>query len=377
MFGDSYRLFKLLGFEVKINPSWLIIAALIVWSLASGTFPHYFENLSASTYWWMGVAGAIGLFLSIILHELSHSLVARKFGMPIKGITLFIFGGVAEMNEEPPSAKSEFWMAIAGPSASIVLGLLFLGFNNLTNQELFPQAVHGVISYLAFINLLLAGFNLIPAFPLDGGRVLRSGLWAWKKNIRWATHISSKIGAAFGIFLIILGGISFFAGNFIGGIWWVLIGLFLRGASKMSYQQLLLRKALQGEVVKDFMNENPITVSPSLPIDQLIEDYIYKFHHKMYPVVQGDKLMGCVTTQDVKDIPKEERPTHTVGDVVKNCSNNNTISPDDDVIKVFMTMKRAGKSRLMVVENNHLVGVIALKDLLRFLSLKIDLDEEF
>ncbi len=375
MFGNSYRLFRLLGFEVKVNPSWLIIVGLIVWSLARGTFPHYFKDLSAATYWWMGVAGAIGLFLSIIAHELSHSLVARKFGLPIKGITLFIFGGVAEMNEEPPSAKSEFFMAIAGPLASIAIGILFFAFNFVTNTALFAKPIHGVVSYLGFINLILAGFNLLPAFPLDGGRVLRSGLWAWKDNLKWATRISSRIGSGFGIFLIAIGGITFFAGNIVGGMWWALIGMFLLSASKMSYQQLLIRRELEGEPVSSFMRKDPVTVSPSITLEELVKNYIYKFHYKMFPVVRDSKLVGCVTTRQVKDIDQEEWSQRTVEELAIKCSNGNTISPEDDAVKALKIMKSNDNSRLMVTKNNNLVGVITLKDLLKFFALKVELED--
>jgi Zn-dependent protease len=173
MFGKSIRLFSLFGFDVKIDISWLVLAFLITWSLAQGLFPYYFKDLSSSTYWWMGIFGAAGLFFSIIFHELSHSLIARNFGLPIKGITLFVFGGVAHMEEEPPSAKAEFLMAIAGPVSSVVLGLIFFTLRTV-GRSIWPVSVTGVFGYLAFINWILAGFNLLPAFPLDGGRVLRS-----------------------------------------------------------------------------------------------------------------------------------------------------------------------------------------------------------
>jgi Zn-dependent protease/predicted transcriptional regulator len=375
MFGHSYRLFKLFGFEVKVNPSWLIIAVLIVWSLAQGTFPHYFKNLSTAMYWWMGVAGAIGLFLSIVVHELSHSLVAKIFGLPIKGITLFIFGGVAEMSDEPPSAKSEFFMAIAGPLASIVIGVFFFAFNFVTKSELLSRPIHGVIAYLGFINILLAGFNLLPAFPLDGGRVLRSGLWAWKKNLRWATLVSSRIGSGFGIALIVLGGLSFITGNFVSGIWWALIGMFLYSASRMSYRQLLMRRALEGETVSSFMNKDPVTVSPSISLDELVRNYVYKFHFKMFPVVDHSMLIGCVTTSEIKNIPQAEWRNHTVGELAATCSSENTIAPDDDAVKALQVMNRNNNGRLMVTQNGQLVGVITLKDLLKFFSLKVELED--
>jgi len=374
MFGKSIRLFSLFGFDVKIDISWLVLAFLITWSLARGLFPYYFKDLSSSTYWWMGIFGAAGLFFSIIFHELSHSLIARNFGLPIKGITLFVFGGVAHMEEEPPSAKAEFLMAIAGPVSSVVLGLIFFMLRTV-GRSIWPVSVSGVFGYLAFINWILAGFNLLPAFPLDGGRVLRSLLWKWRKNIGWATRISSRIGTLFGFVLIAMGVVQFFSGNLIGGIWWFMIGLFLQNAARMSYQQLVTRRALEGETVGNLMIEDPVTVAPSKTISELIEDYVYRYHYKMFPVVEGETLIGCITTRQLREIPKAQWATKTVGEVVSKCSAENTTTPETDVIKVLSSMNRTRNSRLMVVEGDKLVGLIALKDIMNFLSIKLDLDQ--
>ena len=374
MFGKSIKLFSLFGFDVKIDISWLILAFLITWSLAQGLFPYYFKGLSSTTYWWMGIFGAIGLFVSIVFHELSHSLVARNFGLPIKGITLFVFGGVAHMEEEPPSAKAEFLMAIAGPVSSVVLGILFYVLRS-AGRIAWPLSVTGVLGYLAFINWILAGFNLLPAFPLDGGRVLRSVLWKWKNNIGWATRIASRIGTLFGFVLIAMGVIQFFSGNLIGGIWWFMIGLFLQNAARMSYQQLITRRALEGETVRNLMIANPITVAPSTKIEELVEDYIYRHHYKMFPVVEGEKLVGCVTTRQLREIPKNQWSTKTVGEIANACTKDNAIAPDTDVVKVLSLMNRTRNSRLMVVDGDKLIGLIALKDIMNFLSIKLDLDK--
>lgn len=376
MFGKRIKLFKIFGFEVGIDWSWIILAVLIAWTLSVGLFPFRYKDLSTETYWLMGIVGAFGLFFSIVFHEMCHSLVARKYGMQMKGITLFIFGGVAEMGEEPPNPKVEFTMAIIGPISSIVIGLVFYGVYFLGRQNGWSEAINGVVQYLAFINGLLALFNLIPAFPLDGGRVLRSILWGWKKNLRRATRISSNIGSGFGILLIILGALQFLRGNFIGGMWWFLIGMFLRGAAKTSYQQLLLRKALEGESVKRFMKTDPVTVTPSLSVERFVEDYIYKYHYKMFPIVEDtDRLIGCVTTKQVKEIPREEWGQRKVGEIAAQCSAENTIGPQVDAMKALSIMSKTGTSRLMVTEGNRLVGVIALKDLLKFFALKVELEE--
>jgi Zn-dependent protease len=374
MFGKSIKLFSLFGFDVKIDISWLVLAFLITWSLAQGLFPYYFKDLSSATYWWMGIFGAIGLFFSIIFHELSHSLVARNFGLPIKGITLFVFGGVAHMEEEPPSAKAEFLMAIAGPVSSVVLGIIFYILRTV-GRITWPLPVTGVLGYLAFINWILAGFNLLPAFPLDGGRVLRSVLWKWKNNIGWATRVASRIGTFFGFLLIAMGVIQFFSGNLIGGIWWFMIGMFLQNAARMSYQQLITRRALEGETVRNLMIKNPITVAPSIKIKDLVEDYVYRHHYKMFPVVEGENLVGCIATRQLRETPKDQWATKTVGEIASTCSKDNTIAPETDVIKVLSLMNRTRNSRLMVVEGNKLIGLIALKDIMNFLSIKLDLDQ--
>jgi Zn-dependent protease len=375
MFGKRINLFKLLGFQVRIDFSWIIIAVLIAWSLSTGLFPFRFEGLSTQTYWIMGIVGAIGLFLSIIVHEFSHSLVARKYGIPMKGITLFIFGGMAEMSDEPPSPKAEFMMAGVGPVSSILIAGIFYAIYSVGVSAGIPRPVNGVIQYLAFINGLLAAFNLIPAFPLDGGRVLRSILWGIKGNLRWATRISSWIGSGFGVLLIVLGVLNFFGGNFIGGMWWFLIGMFLYSAAKMSYQQLLTRRALEGESVRRFMKTDPVTVTPDMTVDRLVEDYVYVFHHKMYPVISdSDKVDGCVTTRQIKEVPREEWGRKRVKDIAVPCSEDNTIAPDADAIKALSMMNRSGTSRLIVREGDRLAGVVSLKDMLKFLALRVELD---
>jgi len=355
--------------------SWFILAVLIVWSLARGLFPHFYEGFSTFTYWIMGVAGAVGLLFSIVFHELWHSLIARKFGLPMKGITLFIFGGVAEMSEQPPSPKAEFFMAVAGPLASIFLGMGLLVFSFFGKGIGLSKALRGVIDYLGWINLILAGFNLIPAFPLDGGRVLRSVLWGWKDNINWATQVSSKIGAAFGFALIIFGVIEVITGNFIGGVWLALIGLFIRSSSQMSYKQMILRNSLSGKNVSQYMASNPVKVSPEINLEELIEDYVYRYHYKMYPVVEHDKLIGCVELKNVKSIPREERGGKKVRDIMEECSEANTISADENAEQVLSLMQQKKRSRLMVVEGDKLVGVISIKDLMDFLSIKMDLGD--
>ena len=374
MFGRRFKLFKLLGFQVSIDLSWIFIAILVAWSLSEGFFPHYYQHLSLETYWVMGVVGALGLFISVIVHEFAHSLVARQFGLPMKGITLFIFGGVAEMGDEPSSPKVEFFMAIVGPITSILLAVIFYWMADLGKQSFWSTPIFGVLQYLGFINAILAGFNLLPAFPLDGGRVLRSILWGAKKNLKWATRISSNIGTGFGILLIVLGVLQVVRGNFVGGMWWVLIGMFLQGAARMSYQQTLTRQALEGEPVSRFMKRDPLTVPSSLSVKDFVEDYVYTHHYKMFPVMDDGKLLGYVTTKQVQQIPRGEWEQHTVGEIHLPSSSEISISPNTDAVKALGQIRRTGNSRLLVTEGDHLVGVISLRDLMDFLSMKVELE---
>jgi Zn-dependent protease/CBS domain-containing protein len=374
VFGKRIVLFELLGFKVQADFSWVFLALLVTWSLARALFPAMYPGLEPATYWWMGIAGMIGLFFSLVVHELSHSVVARRYGLAIKGITLFIFGGVAEMEEEPASAKTEFLMAIAGPIASFVLAAGFYGLALAGRAQGIAESATGVSEYLAAINALLATFNLLPAFPLDGGRVFRAALWHWKGDLRWATRLASRVGSGFGFGLIVLGFLNVLNGNFVGGMWWFLIGMFLRGAAQASYYQLETRRALEGEPVRRFMTTDPVTVPPGLSVRDLVEDYVYRYHHDLFPVADGRRLVGCVGVRQIKETPREDWDRLTVAGIMFRCSADNTVAADMDAVKALGLMRRTNNARLLVVEGDRLVGIVALKDLLAFLALKMDLE---
>jgi len=376
MHQRSIRLFRILGFEVKADLSWVVLAFLIAWTLAENLFPSDYRGLSRATYWWMGILGAAGVFASIIFHELAHSLVARSRGLSIRGITLFIFGGVAEMDEEPVNPTTEFLMALAGPVSSIVLGSFFYLSSRAARAGSWPWPAVGVLSYLAYINFILAAFNLAPAFPLDGGRVLRAALWRWKKDFRWATGVSARIGSGFGAALIFLGMLRVLRGDLIGGIWWFLIGMFLRNAARMSYRQALMREALKGEKVSRFMNDRPVSVSSALPVASFVDEVLYRHPFKMYPVVDEGKLRGCLLTRRIKEVPRAEWKVQTVAGLTEPCSEKNRVRPSTDALKALSLMDRTQNSRLLVAEGDRLVGIVTLKDLLRFLAIKLDLEGE-
>lgn len=371
----SYRLFRVFGFEVKLNLTWLLLALLVTWTLAAGLFPVDYPGLAPATYWWMGLAGAVGVLFSIVFHELSHSLVARAFGLDIRGITLFIFGGVAEMEAEPPRPKVEFLMAVAGPVASMVLGAVFLGIERLATSWAWPAAVSGVAHQLGVLNLVLAIFNLVPAFPLDGGRILRAVLWHASGNRRQATLVASRIGSAFGIALMVLGALAFIQGSFVAGMWWVLIGAFVRAAANGSYRQLLLRESLAGKRVRELMTRDPITVGPDTTVEELLEEYVYRHHHKLLPVVADGRLQGCVGIADIKRVPREQRASVTVSGIARPCASDNTVNPDLSAEELLAAMARPGASgRYLVVEDGRLAGVVTLRDLTEYVKLKLEIE---
>jgi len=374
MLKRKMTLFKLLGFTVSVDASWGIILFLVVWSLSEGLFPSYFPELNSQTYWLMGLIGAMGLFVSIIIHEFSHSLIARKYGLKIKGITLFIFGGVAEMKDEPNSPKTEFFMAIAGPIASLLLSILFAAFYQVATIIELPILVIGILGYLSAVNMLLAVFNMVPAFPTDGGRILRSLLWWIKGDIYWATQIASRISLIFALAIIFVGFMSLIGGNFIGGLWWILIGSFLFNAANASYQRLVMKQSFEGKTVRNFINPNPVTVPSHITLQEFVDKYIYRYHYKMYPVVKDDQMLGLITIQMLKAHPHEEWKHLLVSKVMQLQSPDNSIDSSTPINDALNKMSETGLSRLLVVEHKKVVGIITLKDLLEYLALKMELE---
>jgi CBS domain-containing protein len=290
------------------------------------------------------------------------------------GITLFIFGGAAEMSDEPPSPAAEFWMAIAGPASSVAVAGAFLGLSYAGPTLGWPTAAVGVLRWVGWINVILVVFNLIPGFPLDGGRVLRAAIWRIRGDLRSATHTASRVGSGFGAAVMGLGVLRLLFLDPIGGLWLVLIGLFIRWAARSGYRQVLIREMLRGETVERFMNTDPLTVDASLSVEQLVEDYIYEHHYKMYPVIEDGGLAGCVSTRDVKDVPREQWSQKTVGEIARGCSETNSLSANTDAMDAFQQMNRHGVSRMLVVDDGRLRGIVALKDLMKFLSRRLELE---
>jgi Zn-dependent protease/CBS domain-containing protein len=375
MFGNRLQILRLAGIPIYLDLSWLFILLLITWSLEE-TFRQSLPDYQAVSYWVMGLVTAVAFFVCILLHELGHSLVARSSGIPIRGITLFLFGGVAEMTSEPPSAAKEFWMAIAGPVVSLVLGILFLILALVGNQSDWSPAIIAILEYLGSINLVVLAFNLIPGFPLDGGRVLRSILWASTGSLRKATRWAAAVGQGFAWFLIAVGVYLLFSQAWITGIWFGLIGLFLNNAARASYQQVLIREGLKGEPVSRFMNPEPIVVPPDLNLRTWVEDYVYRYHRKTFPVAVNGRLQGVITTRALQKVPREEWDQRAVGDVMIHDLRAVSIRPETDALDALAKMQQTGHSRLLVTDGEQLIGIVSLKDLLRFLQMKMELEPE-
>jgi Zn-dependent protease/CBS domain-containing protein len=375
MAGKSISPFTILGFKTQWDSSWVLLAMLMVWSLATGYFPDHYLGLEPRTYWWMGAVAMLGFLASLVFHELAHSVVARHLGIPIKKIRLFIFGGVAEMDGGPPSPKAELYMAIAGPISSLALSAAsYLAFEVGYRQDV-PVPILGTVGFLSFANSLLGVINLVPGFPLDGGRALRAALWRWTGDIGRATRLASRVGSIFGLVLILGGVFHVVTGNVVVGIWWVVLGLFLRGAAGASYYEIIARTMLHGEPLSRFMTPNPEAVSADLPLDELVEKHFYRSLHDIYPVVQDARLVGCISSKQITGIPQGQWKQVTVRDLAAPCTAENTLNANADALDALSRMSRTGHTRLMVVEGDRLVGIVTLKDLLKLITLRLNLED--
>jgi Zn-dependent protease/CBS domain-containing protein len=370
MFKNALDLADILGFKIRIDPSWLLIAALIVWSLANGYFPDELPGLSQLEYAALGTFSMFGLFASLILHELSHSLVARRYNLAISGITLFVFGGVAELEEEPKTPSSEFWIAIAGPIMSFCLaGIFYVLAALLTYLDISPTLIV-VVGYLALINFVLAVFNLIPAFPLDGGRIFRAALWAYKKDLLQATSIASTMGVGFGLFLVITGILSVFSQNLIGGLWSILIGFFVISASRSSYQNLVTASLMKGINVDTLMSRDVYTTQITNSVLDVVDNTIIAKNVTFVPVLEGDHILGFVTLSMLQEIDAENRDTTLIGDIYAPTNAQNTISSDEMMDDAFKKISSNGIRKLIVERNGQLAGVLTLSDMLTFLAIR-------
>jgi Zn-dependent protease/CBS domain-containing protein len=372
----SFRIGRIAGINIFIHWSWLAIFVLLVWSLADGFYDEVGgEEWPAAQRWGAAIVTTILFFLSVLLHELSHSLVAKRIGLPVSGITLFIFGGVSSLSEEPESASDEFKIAIVGPLTSFALGVLagvvFLIFFLYDKED---SVIGATAGYLAFINVAVGIFNMLPGYPLDGGRVLRSALWARSRNMLRATRWAASAGTFISFGLIALGVVSIIAGGFIGGIWFIVIGWFLRNQSEQAYQQVLLKNTLEGAIVGELVNRSYVSGPPDISLNRLVTEYILGQGQRCVPIVVADDLLGLVTMSDLREIPSDEWESTSAFRAMTPRDKLFVVEPEDDLTHALEMMAANDVHQLPVIDRERtFLGFVTRADVLRLIQVRTEL----
>ncbi|MCC7360662.1 MAG: site-2 protease family protein [Anaerolineales bacterium] len=388
MMRNGFGLGRVFGIEIRVDWSWLFILGLVTWNLAAGVFPSLHPEWGTALNWVVGLAAAVVLFASVLAHELAHSLVAIARGLPVRRITLFMFGGVSNIEREPPSPSSEFLIAIVGPITSIALGIIFSllggGLGLRAGQALNnPQQllaglgpVATLLLWLGPVNIVLGVFNLIPGFPLDGGRVLRSILWAATSNLRRATRWASWVGQGIA-WLFIGGGIAmmfgvqlpFFGTGFLSGLWLAFIGWFVNQAAAQSYQLVVVEDLLEGVPVARLMRANAPTVGPGMHVSQLVDDFIMGTDERAFPVVEGDRLVGLVCLEDVRKVARAAWDTTRLDQIMTPAAELDLATPREDAAEAMSKLAARDVRQVPVVQDGRLVGMLRRRDILRWLQL--------
>jgi Zn-dependent protease/CBS domain-containing protein len=355
---------KVIGIPINLDYSWFLVLLLLTWMLAQSYFPQEFKHWSQFSYWSIGLVTSILFFLSILLHELGHSIVARKYKIKVKRITLFIFGGVAEITSEPPKSTAEFWIAIAGPIASFLLAGIFYLLEHLFAGNNYLVAP---FRYLAFINFILAVFNLIPGFPLDGGRVLRSIVWAITKNLKKATTIAANVGRFFGYFFILLGVLQIFQNNFIDGIWIAFIGWFLESAAISQIQRQALDELLFGHKVSEAMSVDFGIVHSDSSIQEIIDNHFIGANRRSLLVKDDNKIIGYVTPSKIASISSNDRQNKTVNEIMIPINAVAKVKSDEPLLDALKEIEQSEVNEVPVVEGDNFVGVLNQNSIFKFI----------
>lgn len=376
----NWKIGRVLGIPIHVHASWFAVFFFVTWSLATGYLPETLPGLAAPRYWGMGGIASLLLFVSVLLHELGHSYVALRYRIPIRQITLFIFGGMAHMGKEPPSPRAEFLIALAGPLVSLLLGVGCLGGAMAVDSLFAGSGLQGFVvlgGLLGMVNVQLGLFNLIPGFPLDGGRALRAGLWAWNKDFNRATSQAALTGIGFGVALGVIGGVLL-AGAWSGvlgrsiaanGGWLILIGAFLFSAALSSKRQAAMRSSLAAVTVRQVMVHPVVTVPPDLPVQDAVDQYFVAHGFGGFPVCEGGQVVGVVTVEDVQAIATTLWPWRRVRDIMCPVPQAFCIPSDWSVMQAMEHMAHGGWDRLVVVEDGAIVGLITRSAIAQFLQL--------
>jgi Zn-dependent protease/CBS domain-containing protein len=360
----SLQVARVFGIPIYVHFSWIIVFALIAWTLATNYFPDQYPELAATSHWARGLAASLLFFISVLLHELGHSLVAIRSGIAIESITLFIFGGVARLASEPRDGGTEFRIAAAGPLVSLILAGFFAA---IAASGVFGGASAAVAGYLAMVNVMVAVFNLVPAFPLDGGRLLRGVLWRPLGKLR-ATRMAAGGGTFFAYFLILAGAMLLLRGVTVTGMWFVVMGWFLKEAAASAYRQVRLDDALDGLVVADVMIRDVKTIPSDLPLSEAVRDHFGRTGFGAYPVVRGASVVGLLCLRDVLQQPHDERQVTSVQAAMMPLTEELTAQPDEPVNETLGRLGASAAGRLIVMEDERMVGLVTLRAVLRWLS---------
>lgn len=377
MARQNIRLGKILGIEIRISFSWFVVFGLVTVLLATAYFPQNYPGQPRYLYLILGLVTSALFFGSVLLHELSHSVVARMNRIPIRSITLFIFGGVAHMERDADRPSAEFLMAAAGPLTSVALAAVFAGVYAVANALKLGVIVGAPALYLAIINFYLAIFNLVPGFPLDGGRVLRALLWYVTGDIKKSTRIAAAFGQGFAVLLIVSGLFMFLFTRslWLNGIWFILIGLFLWQVAAAGYEEVVLHRALVGARVRDIMTTDLITVPAGSSLDEVVNDFFMRHRHSRFPVVDGGRILGVLILDDVKGVPREDWGHTLAGAVTPPLAADETISPDETAEAAIPKIQAAGRGHLVVMEGGDLAGIVTMNDLINAIKLRQNLGE--
>jgi Zn-dependent protease/CBS domain-containing protein len=370
MTRQAVPLGRVLGIPIGLDYSWFLIFGLLTWSMAVSYYPTEFRGWTAWQYWTTAAVTALMLFGSVLLHELGHSVVALHYKIPVRSITLFIFGGVAQIGAEPPSAAAELFIAIAGPLVSLALAGLF---SVVTPFVAGLEPVWGLVKYLAYINLALVLFNLIPGYPLDGGRVLRAIIWGLTRSMRRATLVAANAGRFFGFVFIFVGVWRMFRGDFGGGLWIAFIGWFLDNAASAQVQQVVLSGLLSGHRVAQAMSTSCATVSADLTLQQLVDEQILGHGQRCFLVSRGTDTVGLMTLHRIKEVPRSEWALTTAGQVMIPFEKLKRIGPDTELWGALQQLDRDGVNQLPVVSEGRVVGMLSREDVITFLRTVQDL----
>jgi Zn-dependent protease len=358
------------GIPISVHVSWLLVFALVASSLAAGYFPERQPGWGAPTRWVLGALTSLAFFASVLVHELGHSRVALRYGIPIRGITLFVFGGVAQIGREPDSPGAEFRIAIAGPLTSLALAALFGGVGTVAGSM---ALVSVPALWLARINLAVALFNLLPGFPLDGGRVLRAAVWAWTGSFDRANRTAAAAGEVLALALIGVGVLRAIGGDIAGGIWMALIGWFLQSAVAAGRAEAALRDLLRGATVSQAMARDCPSVAPDLTLERLVHDEVLGAGRRCFVVAEDGHLRGLLTLHEVKGVPREQWSRAKVEEVMQPAQALSVVGPEEALLGALQKMDDAKVAQLPVVADGHWLGMLDREHILHYMRVRAEL----